>query len=204
MQRSFKPLPRSFYVPAASAVANELLGHFLIRNEASGISGGTIVETEAYLADDPACHSFGGETARNRSMFGAPGHAYVYLIYGYHYCVNAVCRAAGCGEAVLIRAIAAEFGEDAMRKRREVATKEELTKGPAKLCEALGIDRKLDGVDLCVPASPLLIAENPERDKLLARLGPITTDRRIGITKAADLPLRFYLTGSPFVSRRKR
>ena len=204
MQRSLKPLPRSLYVPSASTVASELLGHFLIRNDSSGISGGIIVETEAYLADDPACHSFGGETARNRSMFGAPGHAYVYLIYGYHYCVNAVCRPVGCGEAVLIRAIAAEFGEDAMRKRREVAKKEELTKGPAKLCEALGIDRKLDGVDLCVPASPLLIAENPERDKLLDRLGPITADRRIGISKAAELRLRFYLAGSPFVSRRKR
>ena len=204
MQRPLKPLPRSFYVPSANVVASELLGHFLVRNEACGISGGTIVETEAYLADDPACHSFGGETARNRSMFGPPGHAYVYLIYGYHYCVNAVCRPTGYGEAVLIRAIAAEFGEEAMRKRRAVAKKEELTKGPAKLCEALGIDRKLDGVDLCVPASPLFIAENPGRYKLLAGSGPITADRRIGITKAADLALRFYLAGSPFVSRRKR
>lgn len=204
MHGSLKPLPRSFYVPSANVVASELLGHFLIRNEASGVSGGTIVETEAYLADDPACHSFGGETARNRSMFGPPGHAYVYLIYGYHYCVNAVCRPTGCGEAVLIRAIAADFGEEVMRKRREVAKKEELTKGPAKLCEALSIDLKLDGVDLCVPVSPLFIGENPDRAKLLARLGPITADRRIGITKAADLPLRFYLAGSPFVSRRKR
>jgi DNA-3-methyladenine glycosylase len=165
--------------------------------------GGAIVETEAYLKDDPACHSFSGERARNKSMFGPPGHAYVYLIYGYHFCVNAVCQPAGCGEAVLIRAIAVDFGETWMRRQRPVDKREELTKGPAKLCEALAITRDLDGVDLCDLASPLFVGENPARTDLLLRSGPIVCGPRVGITKAADLPLRFYVRESPFVSRKR-
>jgi DNA-3-methyladenine glycosylase len=199
---TFQPLPRSFYSPSAKTVASQLLGHFLLRNTGRGVAGGAIVEAEAYLKDDPACHSFRGETARNRSMFGPPGHAYVYLIYGYHFCMNAVCQPAGCGEAVLIRAIAVDFGEDWMQQRREVHKREELTKGPAKLCQALAIDRKLDGVDLCDSASPLFIAANPNRTELLLKSGPIVATRRIGISKSVDLPLRFYLRESPFVSRR--
>src|SRR5215469_3757902 len=111
---SFQPLPRSFYLPSAEQVAPELLGHWLIRNTADGPVGGPIVETEAYLVDDPACHAAPGLTARNRVMFGPPGHAYVYLIYGYHYCVNAVCRPAGTAEAVLIRAVEANLGTGLM------------------------------------------------------------------------------------------
>lgn len=200
--RGFEPLPRSFFAPSARAVAQQLLGHYLLRRTCEGLSGGPIVETEAYLAGDPACHSYGGETARNHAMFGPPGHAYVYLIYGYHYCVNAVCRPAGCAEAVLLRAIEAEFGEHLMRARRQVRKHEELTKGPAKLCEALAIDRKLDGVDLSDSASELFIAKNPGRADFLKRMGPVITAPRIGITKAAESPLRFFLKESPFVSRR--
>src|SRR5437867_12887044 len=132
----FIPLPRSFFKPSAKLVAPALLGHWLIRSTLEGVCGGVIVETEAYLADDPACHGFRGETARNRSMYGPPGRAYVYFIYGNHWCVNAVCRPSGHAEAVLIRAVEATMGDDLMRARRTVRKLQELTNGPAKLCEA--------------------------------------------------------------------
>jgi len=196
------PLPRRFYEPSAAQVAPKLLGHFLIRNTVSGPCGGVIVEAEAYLTDDPACHAFNGETARNRSMFGPPGRAYVYFIYGNHWCVNVVCRPKGHGEAVLIRAIEPVVGEDWMRLRRSASGAFELTNGPAKLCAALEIDRALDGADLCDAGSGLWIARNPARAAFVHDLGPLTATPRIGITKAAELPLRFYLAGSPFVSRR--
>src|SRR5882762_5210263 len=154
----FTPLPKSFYKPSAKLVAAQLLGHWLVRSTANGPCGGAIVETEAYLSDDPACHGAPGLTARNRVMFGAPGHGYVYLIYGYHFCVNAVCRPSGVAEAVLIRAIEPLFGEDSMRRQRRVGKPRDLTNGPAKLCEAMSIDRALDGIDLCDPKSPLFIA----------------------------------------------
>src|SRR5262245_36930600 len=180
-----------------------LLGHWLIRNTLDGPCGGIIVETEAYLADDPACHGYRGETKRNRVMFGAPGHAYVYFIYGNHYCVNAVCRPQGHGEAVLIRAIEAGFGQEGMRARRAVAHPRLLTNGPGKLCEALDIQLGLDGADLCDVRSQLFIARNPDREHHLAERGPLVTASRVGISKAADLPLRFYLSGSPWVSRKR-
>ncbi len=175
----------------------------LVRNTLAGPSGGIIVETEAYLSNDPACHGAPGPTPRNKVMFGSPGHGYVYLIYGYHFCVNAVCRPAGVAEAVLIRAIEPAFGEDFMRHERPVAPHKDLTNGPAKLCEALGIDRGLDGVDICDQTSTLFIAENPNAQKVRRSKGPVVTTTRIGITKAAALPLRFYLEGSAFVSRRE-
>src|SRR6266850_6060844 len=112
----FTALPKSFYQPSAKIVARQLLGHWLIRNAPNGPWGGAIVETEAYLSDDPACHGAPGPTARNRVMFGAPGRGYVYLIYGYHFCVNAVCRPSGVAEAVLIRAIEPMVGEEFMRR----------------------------------------------------------------------------------------
>ncbi len=202
--RSFSPLPRSFYEPSARAVASELLGHFLIRNTPGGPCGGAIVETEAYLVGDPACHAAPGPTPRNRVMFGHPGHGYVYLIYGFHFCVNAVCRPAGVGEAVLIRAIEAGFGEEFLRTQRSANDRTDLTSGPGKLCQALNITRSLDGIDLCDPHSALFIAENPDVKKFRRANGPMVTTTRIGITKAAALPLRFYLDGSPFVSRRER
>jgi DNA-3-methyladenine glycosylase len=181
-----------------------LLGHWLIRNLPSGPCGGPIVEAEAYLADDPASHGFGGETARNRAMYGPPGRAYVYLIYGFHFCVNAVCRRSGCAEAVLIRALEGETGLEAMRQNRTAATTFALTNGPGKLCAALAIDRSLDNVDLCDAASPLFIARNPNLARFRRQRGPVAASARIGITKAAALPLRFYLSGSPFLSRPAR
>jgi len=195
-------LPRSFYEPSAQAVASQLLGHWLLRDPAEGRCGGPIVEVEAYLCDDAACHAARGLTARNRVMFGPPGHAYVYLIYGFHFCVNAVCRPAGVAEAVLIRAIEPEFGPELMRGRRKVAQDLHLTSGPGKLCAAMDIDRKLDGADLCDERSNLWIARNPAVADFRSQRGPVVTTTRIGITRAAALPLRFYLQNSAFVSRR--
>ena len=195
------PLPRSFYEPSADRVALELLGHWLLRRTPQGLCGGPIVEIEAYLWNDPACHAVRGQSERNRVMFGLPGHAYVYFIYGAHYCVNAVCRPAGTGEAVLIRAIEPSLGREILARRRHSATVRLLTNGPAKLCEAMNIDRKLDGADLCSGDSPLFIAQNPELKAFLRTQGPVVTTTRIGITKAAHLPLRFCLKNSAFLSR---
>jgi len=179
-----------------------LLGHWLIRNTPNGPCGGPIVETEAYLRDDPACHGAPGLTRRNRVMFGPPGYGYVYFIYGAHYCVNAVCMSEGVAEAVLIRAIEPALMKDAMMEQRPASNARGLTNGPAKLCQALGIDTRLDGVDLCDAHSPLFIAENVQVRTFRRRHGPMITTRRIGITRAARLPLRFYLEGSGYVSRR--
>jgi DNA-3-methyladenine glycosylase len=201
--RRFRALARRFYEPSAEAVAPALLGHWLIRRTPEGLCGGPIVETEAYLVGDPACHGAPGPTARNRVMFGAPGHGYVYFIYGNHYCVNAVCQPAGVAEAVLIRAVEAELGEDLMRGRRSVKATRDLTNGPAKLCEAMGIDRGLDGVDLCDADSGLFVARNPKVAQFRRERGPVITTKRVGLTKAADLPLRFYLEGSAAVSQRR-
>ena len=198
---SFIPLPQSFYEPSAATVARRLLGHWLIHETPEGFCGGPIVETEAYLVGDPASHCFAGETARNRVMYGPPGRAYVYFIYGAHFCVNAVCRPPGQAEAVLIRAIEAEFGEDHMRKNRMTAKTTLLTNGPGKLCVALGIDLKQNGADLCVKKSGLFIAVNTKLKRFRKERGSIITTTRIGIARAADLKLRFYLAGSPFISR---
>lgn len=199
------PLPPSFFAPSAAIVAPKLLGHFLLRRTADGSwAGGVIAETEAYLANDPACHGFRGETARNRHMFGPPGRAYVYFIYGNYFCCNAVCAAPGVGEAVLIRAIEPTFGLEWMKGNRPVTKPRELTSGPAKLCLALAIERPLDGADLCAPGSDLIIARNPDVGQLTRQHGPIVTTTRIGLSVAADLPLRFYLEGSEFVSRRQK
>lgn len=200
--KTFSPLPRSFYEPSAKVIAPELLGHFLIRNTPNGPCGGAIVETEAYLVGDPACHAAPGLTKRNRVMFGHPGHGYVYLIYGFHFCVNAVCRPVGVAEAVLIRAVEPTFGGKLMEAHRPAIRPRELTNGPGKLCQAMDITRSLDGIDLCDPHSALFVAENPDVKKFRKQNGPMVTTTRIGITKAAAMPLRFYLDGSEFVSRR--
>ncbi|HZO85571.1 MAG TPA: DNA-3-methyladenine glycosylase [Verrucomicrobiae bacterium] len=186
-----QPLPRSFYEPSADKVAPKLLGHLLVRSTSKGPVGGPIVEVEAYLFEDPASHSFRGETARNRSMYGPPGHAYVYFIYGVHWCVNAVCCPKGVGEAILIRAIEPAIG-----------LKQSKTNGPGKLCAALDIKRDLDGADLCDPSSGLFIAENPNLKSFLKERAPLVRTKRIGITKSAELPLRFCLKHSPSLSRK--
>ena len=162
-----------------------------------------MVETEAYLCDDPACHGAPGPTKRNRVLFEAAGRCYVYLIYGFHFCVNAVCRPTGVAEAVLVRAIEPFFGKEMMLHQRPVEKERELTNGPGKLCQALNIDRGLDGINLCDPHSALFIARNPQVNKFREQHGPMVTTTRIGLTKAAALPLRFYLGGSEFVSKRE-
>lgn len=162
-----KPLPRSFYQPSAEIVAPALLGHFLLRSTPEGICGGAIVETEAYLVGDPACHAYVRESPRNKSMWGECGRAYVYLIYGTHFCFNAVCGKTGVAEAVLVRAIEPTFGLEILKAHRGVLRERDITNGPAKLCAAMHINRELDGVDICLPDSPLFIAENPDRSTLL-------------------------------------
>ena len=197
----FRPLPRIFYEPSAKVVAPALLGHWLLRRTAEGICGGPIVETEAYLVGDPACHGAPGPTARNQVMFGPPGHAYVYIIYGFHFCMNTVCQPSGVAEAVLVRAVEARFGEELMRVRRPVSETRQLTNGPGKLCQAMAIERALDGADLCDASSPLFIARAPDVAAFRRAKGPVVTTTRIGLTRAADLPLRFCLARNAFLSR---
>jgi DNA-3-methyladenine glycosylase len=154
--------------------------------------GGLIVETEAYDAADPASHSFGGPSARNAAMFGPPGHAYVYRIYGLHLCLNIVCGPEP-GGAVLIRALEPTRGLDVMRARRGVETTAAFCSGPGKLCQALGVTMAYDA--LAIDAPPFGLTPAMARPQLA--VGP-----RIGITKAADRPWRFGWAGSKFLSRR--
>lgn len=165
---------------------------------ATGLAGGPIVETEAYVTGDAACHAAPGVTDRNRVMFGPGGYAYVYFIYGCHYCMNTVCMPPGTGEAVLIRAIEPAIGIQTMQIHRHTRIPN-LTSGPGKLCAALDISRGLNGDDLCDPTSRLFIAEPPGP---LSQPLEIAISTRIGITKAASLPLRFYIQNNPFVSRK--
>ncbi len=177
----------AFFDRDAVSVAPELIGWILNVGEA----GGMIVETEAYTRADPASHSFKGETARNRSMFGRPGTAYVYRIYGLHWCMNMVC---GDGSAVLIRALHPTTGLMQMEERRGTGLVTALCSGPAKLAQALDITGDLDGRSLDRP---------PFRLEARRSVLPVTTGPRIGISRAVDFPWRFCLDGSPFVSRAK-
>ena len=196
------PLERAFFARTADLVAPDLLGHALLRRTPEGWSGGWVVEVEAYLPHDPASHAFRGPTPRNAVMFGPPGHAYVYFIYGVHWCFNAVCGAVGAADAVLIRALEPAFGIPWMRQQRPVSKEADLGNGPARLCQALAIDRELNDADLCDAASPVLLARNPAHASWLEAHGPTVTTTRIGLSKAADWPLRFYASGSAAVSRR--
>lgn len=198
----FTPLPRDFYQPGARVVAPRLLGHWLIRRTPEGLCGGPIVETEAYTRNDPACHAFRGRTERNRVMWEHPGHAYVYLIYGFYYCFNTVCRPHGQPEAVLVRAIEAHWGLDWMLRHRPVENENQLTSGPGKLCVALQIKKDLDGADICDPRASVVVAANPRVKQFRRSRGPIIQTTRIGIQLGAELPFRFYLDKSPFVSKR--
>ncbi len=172
----------------SQAVAQLLVGTVLL---VDGV-GGRIVETEAYDREDPASHSFSGPTPRNRAMFGPPGRAYVYRSYGIHWCLNFVCREDGHGAGVLIRAIEPLQGLDRMRERRGLDDVKLLCSGPGRVGQALGITRELDGCRL-----------DRKPFKVLARTGDeaIVAGPRIGITKAADVPWRFGLAGSRFLSR---
>lgn len=178
-------------------MARELLGAVLETHSAEGIASGRIIETEAYIGEhDPACHAAAGHTGRTAPLYGAPGIAYVYFIYGVHWCVNAVTRATGLPSAVLIRALEPLAGLDLMWRRRPRARRvEDLTNGPGKLCAALGIDGSHNRLPLQVP--PIVI-----RRGVAVEDAEVFQTTRIGITKAADWPLRWYVTSSRFVSRR--
>lgn len=172
----------------AQRVAEQLIGTVLL---VDGV-GGRIVETEAYDREDPASHAFSGRTDRNFAMFGAPAHAYVYRSYGMHWCLNFVCMEDGHGAGVLIRALEPAAGLDAMRARRGTADDRLLCSGPGKLCQALGVTRAHNALALAAP--PFALAAPSAPVEVVA--GP-----RIGISKAIDLPWRFGLAGSRFVSR---
>ncbi|HET7567117.1 MAG TPA: DNA-3-methyladenine glycosylase [Gaiellaceae bacterium] len=182
-------LERQFFARPVHEVAPDLIGATLL---VDGV-GGVVVEVEAYDQEDPASHGFAGRTARNASMFGPPGHAYVYRSYGIHWCLNLVCEAEGRAEAVLIRALQPTAGLDAMQARRGVEDVRALCSGPGKLCQALAVTREHDGLRLDRPPFELHARE---------RVPEIVTGPRIGITKAAELTWRYGLAGSPFVSRR--
>ena len=189
-------LPESFYDRDAVIVARQLLGKHLVRRTREGLCRGLIVETEAYLHEgDSACHTFKGPNRKNQSMFGPPGRAYVYTIHA-RCCFNVVTQSAGQGAAVLIRAVEPVAGIELMRRRRNKENLPDLTRGPARLCEAFAIDRGLDSFDL-TQGKQLWIAgdQSPEIADNQARR---TT--RIGVTSAHDLVLRFIIAGNPFVS----
>jgi DNA-3-methyladenine glycosylase len=197
----FVPLPRSFYEPSAEQVAPALLGQWLVRRLPEGLVAGLVVETEAYIVGDDACHAARGMTARNRVMFGPPGHSYVYFIYGCHFCVNAVCMPAGTAEAVLIRAVEPCHGLELARKNRPTKSDLTLTNGPGRLCQALLIGRECNGVDLCDPASGLFVAANGRAGEFKVQRGPLLRTPRIGINRSVELRLRFFLSASPWISR---
>jgi len=190
------PLPAAFFEPPTELVARALLGAVLECDTPEGRASGRVVETEAYLgAHDEACHAVVGHTPRTAPLFGAPGTAYVYLIYGMHWCFNAVTRPQGHPSAVLVRALEPLEGVALMRRRRPRARRDEdLTNGPAKLCAALGIGPEHNGRGLQRP--PLVLRAGTPVDDAAVLVTP-----RIGITRAAELPLRFLLRDSPFVSR---
>ena len=173
-----------------------MLGAVLECRTDDGIASGIIVETEAYIGEeDPACHAAVGRTRRTEPLYGPPGISYVYFIYGVHWCFNAVTRAAGLPSAVLVRALEPVAGLELMRERRGPKIQDvNLTNGPGKLCAALGIDGKLNGLSL--QRGALVVREGSSVDTRR-----IVTAKRIGITKAADWPLRYYLRDNPYVSR---
>jgi DNA-3-methyladenine glycosylase len=198
-EATVSPLTSDYYLDPPDLVARKLLGKLLVRRIRDRTLTGRIVETEAYLGnDDAAAHSFAGRTARTEVIFGPPGHAYVYFIYGMHYCLNVVCEPEGRAGCVLIRALEPVGGLEEMAKLRKLPPNPSprlLTSGPGRLCQAFAITREaINGVDLTNPQTPLQIVE----DNFAAP--EIISTRRIGISKAADRQLRFLISGNRFVS----
>ncbi len=190
-------LSPDFYRQPTLQLAQNLLGKIFVRELGSMRLAGRIVETEGYHQDgDPSCHAHRGETKRNRVMFGEPGRLYVYFTYGMHYCLNIVSEPAGTGAAVLIRAVEPLEGVEAMYESRKKTTNpRNLTNGPAKFCQAFQITTEQNGLPLDNPPVYLLDGNAPP--------GEIVTTTRIGISSGADLPWRFYLKDSPWVSKKE-
>ena len=184
-------LRRSFFARSVHEVAPDLIGTTLL---VDGV-GGRIVEVEAYDQEDPASHAYRGRTPRNASMFGPPGHAYVYRSYGIHWCLNLVCGAEGVPEAALVRALEPTAGLDEQRRRRGRDDVRALCSGPGKLCQALAVTREHDGLALDRP--PFRLTER--RD-----VPEIVTGPRVGLTRATELSWRYFEAGSPYVSRGPR
>lgn len=196
-------LKRSFFEDGPEHLAPRLLGKLLVNKTKTGVLAGRIVEVEAYLGPhhatpDPAAHSHRGPTPRNEVLFGPPGRAYVYFIYGRYYCMNFSCEQEGQGGGVLLRAVEPVAGIEQMARRRGLpadAAHCNLTGGPGRLCEAMGITRKAhNGLDLVDPRSPLQMRDDG------VRVTRVLVTRRIGIRHAAELPLRFLVPGSGCVS----
>jgi DNA-3-methyladenine glycosylase len=179
------------------ALARFLIGKTIVRDLPRGRLSGRIVETEAYLPGDAACHAFIGPTPRNRSLFLDHGHAYVYFVYGAHYMLNVSSELRGIGAGILLRAIEPLEGIEAMKRRRGTSRLLDLARGPGRLAAALRISPRLDGLDLCGDG-PLWLGAS------VRPAGPISVSVRIGITKDADRLLRFYERGNPFVSGSKQ
>jgi len=175
------------------ALAQALIGCILVHENDEGITAGRIVETEAYLPGDPACHAYRGQSRRNATLFGPPHRAYVYQIYGTNFCFNLSSEVTGEGAGVLVRAVEPLEGLALMSKRRATRSARDLCRGPGRLCEAFAIGRSLDGADPFTHPQ-LWLAEGPAHTMRVRR------SRRIGVTQAAHRRLRFYAAGSPFVS----
>jgi DNA-3-methyladenine glycosylase len=199
-------LPRGFFDRPATAVAPELLGCVLAHDRGDGVVAAEIVEVEAYMGRvDPPSHAFRGKTARNEVMFGEPGHAYVYFTYGMHFCVNLVCEPPGEAAAVLLRAGRVVDGVELAVVRRSGAAGGKgsrwlalLASGPARLCQALGIDRSQNGADVCDPGGALRVLA-PEGFQGLSA-DRIATGPRVGVSTGAEVPWRFWIAGDPSVS----
>ena len=195
-----KLLPRSFYLDPPDIVARRLLGKLIARRLNGQSLTGRIVEIEAYLGlDDPAAHAYAGKTARNAVLFGPPGFAYVYFIYGMYYCLNISCQPEGHAGCVLIRALEPVKGIATMARLRKLpanAAPRLLTSGPGRLCQALDITRAAhNGLDVTRRTSPLQVLDDDYEP------GLVRETARIGISKAVEQPLRFVIEGNPFVSR---
>lgn len=189
------PLPNEFYYGDCTQKSKELLGKILIHRTKEGTTAGIIVETEAYLGEkDPACHASAGLTSRTWPFYGGPGVSYVFTIYGIHYCFNVITNNGSQGECVLIRALEPIYGIELMNSRRKAKNIIELTNGPAKLSKSMGFDKTHTGFDLT--DGKIAVLNNPVEDF------DIVTTTRIGIKKAADWPLRFYIEDNPFVSKK--
>jgi DNA-3-methyladenine glycosylase len=188
---SQRALGRSFYERPVVEVARDLVGCLVTHGECAGV----IVEAEAYHDSEPACHAFVGLTERTRTLFGPPGFAYVYRSYGIHALLNAVCEPEGVGAAVLIRALEPLEGIELMRGRRGLEQLRDLCSGPGKLTQALGIELRHNGLDL--QHGPVRITGRPRAWREVE----VSVDRRIGITRAVELPWRFCAAGSRFLSR---